>query len=72
MSNLKIEWLSDSSDCETCGSAWAGGAVVTDLDSGNVVLELLPIASCFGGDDWSESDVFRELLKVLGHTVQEI
>lgn len=69
MSLIQIEWLWDSNDCEQCGGNYADGARVT-ID-GKSALELIPHAHCFGGDHWSELDVFKLILAHLGHTVEE-
>lgn len=67
MSRVEIEWLGDSYDCETCGYSYAEGARIT-ID-GQVSLELVPRAHCFGGDNYSERDVFERILGQLGHEV---
>jgi hypothetical protein len=69
MTDIKIEWLSDYIDCETCGGNDADGARVT-ID-GFVALELIPHAHCFGGDHWDERAVYRSILEHLGYTVTE-
>jgi len=69
VADIKIQWLTDSHDCETCGSTYAEGARVT-ID-GKVEVEMLPVAHCFGGDDYSPSDVFAAVLAHYGHTVSE-
>ena len=70
MSDVKIEWLSDYSDCEQCGGNYADGARVW-ID-GEVVFELIPRASCFGSEhDWSERTVYELIFERLGHTLEE-
>jgi hypothetical protein len=64
-----IEWLSDYSDCETCGGNYADGARVT-ID-GVEALELIPHAHCYGGDHWSELDVYKLIFARLGHTLED-
>lgn len=64
---IEIEWLHDSSNCDTCGMTYAEGARVT-ID-GKVALELTPVAHCFGGDNYDESDVYKRILEHLGHEV---
>lgn len=64
--NIQIEWLSDYSDCETCGGSYSEGARVT----GAVELDLIPRASCFGGDHWSTDDVFRLIFEKLGYQLE--
>lgn len=64
---IKIKWLFDEYYCETCGRSQAEGAVVTM--NGSEILNLEPLASCFGGDHWDTADVYREILLKLGYTV---
>lgn len=65
---IKIEWLSDDYDCDTCGFSCSEGARVT-LD-GVVLLELIPLAHCFGGDDWDEREIFAKTLDKLGYDLE--
>lgn len=67
--NINIEWLSDDSDCDTCGSNWAEGAKVTNADTGELILHLQPAASCFGGDHWGDAEVYKLLLEKLGYNL---
>ena len=67
MAQIDIEWLDDSSDCDTCGCSYAEGAVVK-ID-GEVTLDLTPSAHCFGGVNHDREDVFYRILQHLGHTV---
>jgi hypothetical protein len=69
MRELKIEWLSDSVDCETCGGNYADGARVW-LD-GELLLELIPVAHCFDSANWYESDVYKLILEKLGYNVSD-
>lgn len=66
---LKIERLCDESDCDTCGSNYAEGARVT-LD-GELLAELTPVASCFGGAHWDRADVYRLIIETLGYKVED-
>lgn len=68
MANIKIEWLTDYHDCETCGGNYADGAAVR-ID-GETALELDPVAHCYGGTHYSERNVFMRILEHLGHTVE--
>lgn len=68
MNNIKITRLHDDYDCEDCGYSDAYGAVVT-LD-GIELLRLEPVAHCFGGRDYSDEDIFREILIKLGYNVE--
>ena len=69
MSKLRIEWLSDTSDCETCGPSWATGALV-EFPNGEL-LRRIPKASCFGGDDWTQEEIYKDILEHLGYSVEE-
>jgi len=64
---LEIEWLDDESDCDTCGANWARGARVTL--NGEHLLMLRPTAACFNGNDWSDEEIFREILNSLGYNI---
>lgn len=66
---LKIQWLSDEYDCDDCGCSYAEGARVFLNEVS--VLELLPVAHCFGGKSWTESEVYKQILEKLGITVEE-
>jgi hypothetical protein len=68
--NIRIEWLTDSSDCDQagCSGGYAEGARIFDGPC-SIWFELLPSAGCFGGDTWSQEEVFAEILNRLGHSV---
>lgn len=66
---LKILWLSDGYDCDQCGGAYAEGAKV--FLNGELILELAPVAHCFGGSSWMESEVYKQVLGKLGFTIEE-
>lgn len=61
---IEIETSNDTHDCETCGSTWAEGGTVT-ID-GEVVLDLEPLAHCFGGQNYSETDLLVMALAKVG------
>jgi len=65
--HVKINWLYDEHDCETCGVAFAQGAEV--FFDGEKVIECVPKASCFGGADWDTQDICELIFKKLGHTI---
>lgn len=67
---IKIEWLSDSCDCETCGSSWAEGAIV--YIDGQEIFTLEPHASCYDGSSWTQAEVYYQILKGLGYTIEEV
>ena len=72
-SNIEIEWLSDSNDCDQagCGGGYATGAIVKL--NGEVILELIPVARCWDSDSWDVYEVYRQLLmKLTGYTVEEL
>lgn len=68
--NIQIEWLSDYSDCETCGGNYADGARVT-IDGVTIEkLYLEPVAHCYGGTHYDREDVFKRIIEHLGHIVE--
>lgn len=69
MSNIKIDWLSDTHDCDTCGFTVADGAKV--YIDGDLALDLSPVAYCYDGVSHSETQVLARLLEHLGHTVEQ-
>lgn len=70
MTDVSVEWLSESVDCDTCGYNWAEGARVYFDDK--LVLDLEPVAACFNGASYSTEQVFGMILKELGHNLKEI
>ena len=66
---IRIEWLSDESECDTCGSNWADGAHV--YFDGELTLNLQPVAACFSGDNYDSDEVYKRILNKLGHTVED-
>lgn len=66
---IEIEWISDSTDCETCGGSYAEGAVVK-ID-GEVVIDMTPCAACYDGTSFTSEEVYKALLTHLGHEVEE-
>lgn len=67
---IKIQWLSDEVDCETCGGNWASGANVYFDDK--LVIEMKPVAGCYDGEHYDCEDVLHRILAELGHQVEEI
>lgn len=65
MSKIEITWISDSTDCETCGSSWAEGAIVK-ID-GIVVLDFTPVAACYDGSSYMPEFIYQKLFSYLGH-----
>lgn len=66
---LEILWKSASSECETCGPSCADGALVKL--GGEELLDLIPLADCFGGQDYDQKEVFIRVLNELGYEVSE-
>lgn len=69
MAKIEIEWLADSYECDTCGFAFAEGAVVRIDDE--VRVELRPRAHCQGGDHFPENVVYRAVIEALGHEISD-
>jgi hypothetical protein len=72
MTNIRIEWLDDSTDCDQagCSGGYAEGAKVYFDDK--LTLDLSPAASCFGGVSHDQEDVFARILSELGHKLVEV
>lgn len=64
MKKIEIETTSDDHDCETCGPTWAEGGIVR-VD-GVEVLHREPLAHCYDGVNFSETDLLVMSLKKLG------
>lgn len=65
---IKIEWLTDEMDCETCGFNWASGAMVTMPDGSTI--DLSPSVSCFESTHYEQEDVYKAILEKLGYSVR--
>lgn len=66
-----IKWISDGYDCETCGSNWASGALVTiTTPSKTEVIDMTPVAACFDGVSYEDSQVWDAVLHKLGVIVE--
>ena len=72
MTNIRIEWLYDSTDCDQagCSGGYAEGAKVYFDDK--LTLDLSPEASCFGGVNYNHQDVLSLILDELGHKLVEV
>jgi hypothetical protein len=67
---IKIKWLSDSHDCDTCGSSYAEGAEIT-MPDGSV--SILPaIAHCYAGESYDSQYVYEAILYKLGYKVEGV
>lgn len=67
MPKLEIEFLHDDYDCDDCGYSYSEGCRV-HLD-GNLILELNPVAHCFGGIHYDTNEMYNLLLEKLGYEV---
>ena len=65
---IKVITLTDSWDCETCGFSDAYGAQVYFDDI--LAIDMTPTAHCYGGDNYTDEDIFKAILNKLGHTVE--
>ncbi|CAB4138734.1 hypothetical protein UFOVP344_6 [uncultured Caudovirales phage] len=66
---IRIEWLTDENECDTCGWNYAEGAKVFFDDE--LVLDLIPSAACYGGEHWSTEEVYNLILNKLNHEIHE-
>lgn len=64
--SIEIKKITDSYDCDDCGGSWSYGWVITDKDTGAVLIDKTPSAHCFGGTTYYEDDMVYDILKVLG------
>lgn len=67
MKQIKIEWLSDSYDCDTCGCSFATGATVSI--EGLETFTLPAVAHCYAGESYDELQVYETILRKLGYEV---
>lgn len=70
MTTIKIQWLQDNHDCETCGWSMAEGANV--FFDGELAIELEPAAHCYGGSTYEREAVMRRIIEKLGHSIEEV
>lgn len=66
--HIRIKWMSQTHDCDTCGYNWADGARVYFNDK--IALDLEPVAGCFDGISYSTEEVFIRTLEKLGYVVE--
>lgn len=66
---MKIEITTDydTYECETCGTDYASGGIVT-VD-GIEIVNLPAAAHCYAGQSFSESDLLVIALRRMGHEV---
>ena len=69
MTDIRIEWLSDSFDCDQagCSGGYSEGARVYFDEK--LALDLTPVAACFGGISYDTEEVFGCILAKLGHNL---
>jgi len=67
---IKITWLTDEHDCETCGSNYANGAIVNIGDHVTIVMQ--PSAHCYNGVNYNPEEVYNRILSELGYVVEEV
>lgn len=65
---ITIESTYDEMECDTCGFNYAEGATV--YFDNDLVVELVPSASCYGGVHWDTKQIAEEILRKLGHEVE--
>jgi len=72
MTDIRIEWLTDSTDCDQagCSGGYSEGAKVYFDDE--LAIDLSPVASCFGGVNYGFEEVFARILSELGHRLVEV
>lgn len=70
---ISIKWLTDDTDCETCGISYAEGAsvTITHENGASENLEFEPIAHCFDGMNFDKHDVYSAVLRHLGWEIVE-
>lgn len=68
MDKIKIKWMYDTHECDTCGSSYALGAIIT---MGNTTICMEPVAHCYEGVDYTTDDVYKLILSELGYTVED-
>lgn len=69
MEKIKITWLEDYHDCETCGSSYAVGAMV---EMGDMTISMQPVAHCYESQNHYPDDVYKFILSELGYEVEEV
>ena len=65
---IQIEFCEDVHECDTCGNSWATGAKIFFNDE--LVLNLEPVAYCYGSKTWEEHEIFEQVLNKLGHKLE--
>lgn len=67
MNQIKIEWLHDQYDCDHagCSGGFSQGAKVWLND--DLIINCIPVASCFGGDHWGVDEIYALIFEKLGY-----
>lgn len=65
MKKLEIIRLTDSCECETCGTSYADGYSAY-LD-GDLLCEVLPAAHCFDGTSVDDEEMYQQIFAKLGY-----
>lgn len=65
---INIEWITAEHECDTCGSSYAEGAIIT-FENGHKI-ELIPNAWCFNSTSYGGAEVYEAILAHLGHIVE--
>lgn len=66
---VKIEWSTDSHECDDCGTSFATGAIVRVDDV--VILNVPAIAHCYTSTHLETEDVYKKILEHLGCVIME-
>ena len=70
MKKLEITRLTDSHECEICGTSWADGYQAC-LD-GELLCEVIPAAHCFDGTSVTEEEMYAQIFAKLGYELTEL
>lgn len=70
MTKLRIVHLTDWHDCEDCGPSSAEGYQIFINDSEEPVIERIPSAHCFGGEEFDSKQILIDILNQFGHEVE--
>ena len=68
---IHIRRLTDTDDCDCCGTTWADGAAVLKGQHGDELFRLTPIAHCTGGQDYDNATIYKSILEHLGYKITE-
>jgi hypothetical protein len=66
---IKIDWITDEYECETCGWNIACGAIVT-FENGDKI-DMTPTAGCVDPVDYGGDEVYEAIFKKLGHEIEQ-